>query len=385
VRPTPVAASVVQIAGDEPGTRVLLDTLRGEGSVNVLNLPDDDPAAAALARALEADSATIEPHDRLDTIRSRTARRARWPLAVAAVATVAVVAALGTQLLGTGHDDLAPSASSGTTPVTASDSSPATSAQGTTGTTGTTASDQPATVVLPVYYLGRDGDRWALYREFHRRTLRDTPAARLQLALDEATMNQAVDDPDLSSPWLPRTEPLSVSRSAEVVTVDVPAAEAQAGGRTAEQARLAVQQLVWTATAVTQDAGLGVRVLIGGAPGTLFGHERVGDVVHRASPSYSVLGSIWVDAPDEGQTVSSPVTIRGSACVFEAALSWELTRDGTKVSAGHTTASSGCPHRGSWQVALGALPTGTYTFRALEAPASGSGPDRAYTRRFVVR
>ncbi len=58
---------------------------------------------------------------------------------------------------------------------------------------------------------------------------------------------------------------------------------------------------------------------------------------------------------------------------------------GTTVSTGHTTASSGCPQRGSWQVDLGALPSGTYTFRAYEAPASGSGPDREDTRTFVVR
>ena len=44
VRPTPVAASVVQIGGE---ARTLLEALRREGSVNVLNLPDDEPAAQA--------------------------------------------------------------------------------------------------------------------------------------------------------------------------------------------------------------------------------------------------------------------------------------------------------------------------------------------------
>ncbi len=51
VRPTPVAASVIQIGGDEAAARALLETLRREGSVNVLNLPDDEPAAGAF-RAL---------------------------------------------------------------------------------------------------------------------------------------------------------------------------------------------------------------------------------------------------------------------------------------------------------------------------------------------
>ena len=51
MRPTPAAASVVQIAGDEATARAVLDTLRREGSVNVLNLPDDEPAGEAF-RAL---------------------------------------------------------------------------------------------------------------------------------------------------------------------------------------------------------------------------------------------------------------------------------------------------------------------------------------------
>ena len=47
VRPSPAALSVVQIGGDEAGARVVLETLRREGSVDVLNLPHDEPAAAA--------------------------------------------------------------------------------------------------------------------------------------------------------------------------------------------------------------------------------------------------------------------------------------------------------------------------------------------------
>jgi GNAT superfamily N-acetyltransferase len=47
-RETPQAVSIVQIAGDERATEALLITLRARGAVNVLNLPDDEPAAAAL-------------------------------------------------------------------------------------------------------------------------------------------------------------------------------------------------------------------------------------------------------------------------------------------------------------------------------------------------
>jgi hypothetical protein len=48
VRQTAQAVSVVQIAGDTESTGKLLEALRGRGSVNVLNLPEDEPAAIAL-------------------------------------------------------------------------------------------------------------------------------------------------------------------------------------------------------------------------------------------------------------------------------------------------------------------------------------------------
>jgi hypothetical protein len=339
--------------------------------------PQDDAAAAALARTLEADAADLNPSDRLHVLRSRTARRpARWPLAAVAVAAVSAAAVLGASVLSSrvDPDDVTPGVASSTS----SASEPATSPAPTT--------DPPqATVVLPVYYLGHDGDRLALFREFHRRTIPDTTTAHLQLALDEATMNQAVDDPELRSPWLPRTDPLRISQVGDVVTVDLPAAEGRAAGRSAAEARLALQKLVWTATAVEQDAALGVRVLVDGKAGRLFGTQPVGDVVHRATPSYSVLGSIWVESPSEGQALSSPVTVTGSACTFEASVAWQLLRGAAVVRSGHTTATSGCPDRGSWSVPLGSLPAGSYTFRAYEPPASGQGPDREDTRAFVVR
>ena len=47
-RQTPQAVSVLQIAGDEAAAATVLGALRNRGAVNVLNLPVDDPAVAAL-------------------------------------------------------------------------------------------------------------------------------------------------------------------------------------------------------------------------------------------------------------------------------------------------------------------------------------------------
>jgi ribosomal protein S18 acetylase RimI-like enzyme len=49
-RDTPQAVSLLQIAGDQASAEALLSTLRGRGALNALNLPEDDPAAAAMRR-----------------------------------------------------------------------------------------------------------------------------------------------------------------------------------------------------------------------------------------------------------------------------------------------------------------------------------------------
>jgi hypothetical protein len=237
--------------------------------------------------------------------------------------------------------------------------------------------------IVPVYYLGQDGTRLALFREFHRT---DVSPGRLQAAINQALDPMAPLDPDLSAPWGPGPAKVTVDGlGGPVVTIDLPASAGVANGRTPQQAALAAQQLVWTASAVEQDAHLHVRLLIDGQAGRLFGTLPVGTTMQRTSPSYLVLGSIWVESPAEGQTVASPVTVQGSACTFEANVAWQLLSGDQVVRSGHTTASIACPDRGTWSVALGDLPAGSYTFRAFEPPASGEGPDREDTRTFTVR
>lgn len=344
--------------------------------------PERDPAAAALARGLAMDAEAIEPRDRLGDLRGRIGGRSprSWPTVVlAGAAAAAVVSVVSVALLAGGPGGRTSPAATTGPPAPSTSAVPSASGDA----SAPSPSGQAVSSVLPVYYLGRDGNRLALYREFHRRAV----ANRMQSALADAADPRAAQDGDLSSPWQPGTASAMKldGPRAGVLTIDVPALEGQARGRTVEQARLAVQQLVWTASAVQQDAALGVRVLVDGRPGRLFGAYPVGDVVRRSSPAYQVLGSVWVEAPEQAATVASPVTVRGSACVFEATVSWQLLRAGQVVRSGFTTASNGCPTRGTWTVPLGTLTPGTYTFRAYEAPASGSGPDREDTRTFRVR
>ncbi|NBJ14673.1 MAG: spore gernimation protein [Dehalobacter sp. 4CP] len=73
--------------------------------------------------------------------------------------------------------------------------------------------------------------------------------------------------------------------------------------------------------------------------------------------------AIWVTAPVDGQTITSPLKITGNARVFEAVVSYRL-RDaqGNILAEGNTMAAAGAPGRGDFEASL--------TFKPL---AAGSG------------
>jgi hypothetical protein len=80
------------------------------------------------------------------------------------------------------------------------------------------------------------------------------------------------------------------------------------------------------------------------------------------------------------------VVVTGESCAFEATTQWQLKRDGTTIKSGVTMASSGCPTRGTWQVRLGPLSGGSYTFRMYEVSMKdGQGIVAETSRTFAVK
>jgi hypothetical protein len=229
-----------------------------------------------------------------------------------------------------------------------------------------------------------------LFREFHR--LPVTPGAvathiadAFRVAMDP-TSPQRQDQ--VFSPWLVGTSTaFQVSLPpGQTLLVTLPDSEKSARGATREQARLAVQQLVWTATAVAQDAQLGVRVSFATGTGKLFGVLPLDQTFHRPDRSYQDLAAIWILTPEPGSTVGSTVVVSGQACTFEANVAWQLLRDARVTASGHVTATSGCPVRGTWQVPLKGLAPGSYTFRAFElSPKDGTTYQGLDTTTFTVR
>jgi hypothetical protein len=355
----------------------------------------DEQLDRLVTETLAAEAARIEPGDRLDRIRDETGRSQRRRVStVAGVAAAVVVVAAGAwaavTLPSDGPHRDQPIA---TAPTPAASAVP--SITSSAGSSYSPPAPSDPTFTVPVYFLGRDVP--GLFREFLPgvASIGATTRQLLVRALTQAVDPAAPARPENYSPWLPGTSGavhITLTGRSQVV-VDLPMTETQADGRTPDQARLAAQQLAWTATATAQNAGLGVRLLFDGRPGKLFGSLSTSQVFHRPpmALAFEDLSAIWVESPELGQVVHRRVTVSGEACTFEANVAWELvgggpTSRGPILRSGHTTATSGCPERGTWRVTLSGLSPGTYTFRASEPSEQGNGKLAGLdTTTFVVR
>jgi hypothetical protein len=222
------------------------------------------------------------------------------------------------------------------------------------GRTGATSSTPaPAAAgerALPVYYVAETAAGPRLQREFHRLAAADpgTAAVREMLARPTGT------DPDYRNPWPAGTTLRGpVASTADAITVDLTAAP---------PSEIAAQQLVFTV-----QGALGrttpVRLLHDGVP--------TGPPIPRGDP-YALRSLVQIDAPADGTSAASPVTVTGEAAVFEATLHWTVLSGATTVRSGVTPTAEGqtfAPFRFSLD-----LPPGRYTVRISEDdPSDGAG------------
>jgi len=342
----------------------------------------DEQYADALRRALSAEADAVDPRaDGLMRIRDRIDARSTtmsWLRPVTAVAAVLVIAggvAGGVALTHeSGSDDSAVVVPGPTTaPPTPTEAPSATP----------TAAPPGSEVTVPVYYLADTGRSLRLYREFHR-----VPAVGDKVfdALHELFTGSA-DDPDYTSLWPAGTRADAVSGDTSgVEKVDLNSAALGPFNGGSEGAHLSVQQLVYTVTAadpsITQ-----VQILVDGKRvSDLWGSEDISQPIERQTPSYEVLGAVWVLGPTQGATVGSPVEISGVATVFEGTVSIDIISraTNTRVKTTFAQASEGAPGRGTWSTTVN-LPPGDYVVRAYEASAQDGHPTNIDDKAFTVR
>jgi hypothetical protein len=102
---------------------------------------------------------------------------------------------------------------------------------------------------------------------------------------------------------------------------------------------------------------------------------RIGDDVLDRSDLEDVTPVILVESPLPGETVSSPITVRGTSNTFEATMRLEIRRGSNLLVAETVTASSGSGERGTYEATLDVdASPGPITLVAFEPSAENGQP-----------
>lgn len=186
-------------------------------------------------------------------------------------------------------------------------------------------------------------------------------------------------DGDHRTLWNNGSKVNSLTIADGVATVDLTVGRISLGS---ESEQRAIDQIVWTLIE-NNPAITSVKFTVDGAVSeSLAGHVDFTQEFVLA-PSYDVLASVWIDLLDRSD-VASPVSITGSACTFEANVSWELTQSGEVVSTGATSAATACPDRSDWNIDLGELAPGNYVLKVSDLSAKDGSVIFEDTKAFTV-
>ena len=350
--------------------------------------PDDQPRDDRLAELISDAVSGVEPAHRLGDIRNRTkatstmSSRRPWLYAVggAVIATAAVITAIAVAGGGLPGADDDPDPAAQTTPAaedetpTEEPSSPAPSASESPDSGGG---------VVGVYFAGDTPAGPRLYREFLPNIDGIEPIA---FAVD-ASLSGAAEDPDYGSLWPSGVSATEVGSSGGAITVRLSGAPADLpSGMTKDEAKLALQQVVYSAQAALGEGRVPVQVenLDGGD--TLLG-QAVAEPLNAAS-ALKTLSHVSLTSPAEGQTVSGDsLAVEGVANSFEANVIVELESSGSSGSGG----GAGQPFTAedwmgdklfpfSGELDIASLPPGEYVLTAsTDDPTGGEEGFGAFT------
>ena len=256
-----------------------------------------------------------------------------------------------------------------------------------------TSTDLPRPLV-PVYWLGDVAGTDKLFREFLEApdTSSGDPIADAVLKM---TSREPLD-PDYYSPWQPASSVSSSISTRNVITIDL-SSDAFAERLDEDEARLALQQLVYTATAAAANAGLitagetsSVVVLVDGTAG-----YRAFDAVELRGEwtrDASATAPVWIIDPQEGvESDTGELTVHGVGPADRREVSWRIDRvvdDADQDSPGATLLEEGTAEVSSQDAAVGtysftvSLPAGQYEITVSARTSAGEAQD---SKTVVVR
>jgi hypothetical protein len=280
--------------------------------------PDSD-----LRRLLDDAVSDIHPEGSVEEIRARSRRPSamRWvPITIAAAAATAVVIAGGAWLAQRQPASNPPAASPGTTgSSTVPDAAPG------------------RTVDATVYYVGATAAGPRLFPE--ARTVQDTTASDLQVAVDEA-LTGTPKDPDYQNPFKALGVTAEATSDNGVVTIDLSDPLPRPAGMNDQTAQAALQSLVRTADAAARSTQPVTFTVSGSQVADVLGEPTDSPVVPAGDDS--ALATVLIESPAQDATVPQTFIVKGRAATFEANVVWELKRGDATVRNGFTTAGECC-------------------------------------------
>jgi hypothetical protein len=187
-------------------------------------------------------------------------------------------------------------------------------------------------------------------------------------------------DPDYSNLWGSGSAVLGLSRSGDVLTIDVNVGTLSVG---AEAESIAVAQVIATAVRIDPTIASVQFTVDGAVAETLAGHVDITGPIALDAPE-NVLSPLQIVSPDEGETIASPVTVTGVACVFEATFGWRLEGPDGEVVDGFGMAAESCPARADWQLELGDLEPGDYLLTVIEYSMQDGSVASTDSKAFTV-
>lgn len=232
---------------------------------------------------------------------------------------------------------------------------------------------------VKVYFVDETARGFKLFSE-----IREFSAAsdlNLQVISDLVSGKIAPLDSDYTNLWGRTNTINSVIVNGSIATVDLGEISLNVG---AEGEQRAIDQIVWTLTDLAPEVKSVLFTVNGKTVESFAGHVDTTSSFARAV-DYEVLNPIQISSLNEGAVLTSPLTISGEACTFEANVVWMLWRIESLEKEGFATATTGCPDRGSWSVVFEELLPGEYTFQALEYSAEDGTLFAIDSKKFTIK
>ena len=232
-----------------------------------------------------------------------------------------------------------------------------------TGCTQNATENSVENVSVELYFVADTPRGLKLFSEIHQFSPADD--LKLQVISDLVSGKIAPLDPDYTNLWGGSNSVISISITDSVASIDLGAISLNVG---AEAEQRAIDQIVWTLTELVPAVTSVAFTVNGKTVESFAGHVDTTSQFVRAI-DYEVLNPIQISSFNEGAELTTPLTVSGQACTFEANVVWKLLQNDKVVKEGFTTATSGCPDRGDWSISFEDLEPGEYTIQALEYSA----------------